>query len=149
MYTCVHVYMRICVYVYVYMCTCVHVYICAYVYMCICVYVYMCICVYVYVYVHMCICVYVYMCICTYVYIWCISETCNLEQNHKSPRGRSSDSTRKTPWYEEKNPIFFLKHELPVNLSLILRLVVIAMNMYTRSKFGGTSFFEFLICSVP
>ena len=134
-------------YTYVYIC--IYMCICVYVCMCICVYVYMCMYMCICVYVYMCICVYVYMCMCTDVYIWCISETCSLEQNRKSPRGRSLDSTRKTPWYEEKKPIFFLKHELPVNLSLILRLVVIAMNMNTRSKFGGTSFFEFLICSVP
>ena len=68
--------------------------------------------------------------------------------------GRPADGARiqpERPLGMKKNvfPIFFLNDKLPVNLSLILRLVVIAMNRYTRSKFGGTSFFEFLICSVP
>ena len=42
-------------------------------------------------------------------------------------------------------PIFFLNDELPVNLSLILRLVVTAMKRNTRSEFYRASFSEFVI----
>ena len=41
--------------------------------------------------------------------------------------------------------IFFLNDKLPVNLSLILRLVVTAMKRNTRSKFDRASFSEFVI----
>ena len=102
---------------------------------------------------YMCICVYVYMCICVYVHM-CIYGVYRRLAIWSKITNRPADGARnhpERPLGMKKNnfPIFFLKHELPVNLSLILRLVVIAMNMYTRSKFGGTSFFEYLICSVP
>ena len=54
--------------------------------------------------------------------------------------GRPADGARiqpERPLGMKKNvfPIFFLNDELPVNLSLILRLVVTAMKRNTRSEF--------------
>ena len=64
--------------------------------------------------------------------------------------GRPADEARIQPERRlgmKKNvfPIFFLNDELPVNLSLILRLVVTAMKRNTRSEFYRASFSEFVI----
>ena len=59
--------------------------------------------------------------------------------------GRPANGARiqpERPLGMKKNvfPIFFLNDKLPVNLSLILRLVVTAMKRNTRSKFDRPSF---------